>query len=150
MSDYTYQRVADPAELNTLVGLTSTFANHTFKYDAADIAEYQALLVQPHAFQMVVKDDQNRPVGFVAAAETLFPNNLFIAELLVDQSVQRQGIGRTLLNLCVEFARQEKLSGLYTETEIWNTPAQQLYENFGFKVVANPAWQAGLTYQYIS
>lgn len=148
MHDFHYQHITKPEQLDDLGELSARFEDHQFSYSLSDIANFKRQLTEPHALQMIVTDAEGKVVGFVAAAETIFPNSLFISELLVSQAAQGQGIGSALVQRCIDFALAEGLEGVYTETEAWNVPAQKLYEKCGFTTVDNPDWKGGPTYHY--
>lgn len=143
----TYNRILNPKELDVIADLSAVYNNHTFSYTPANITKYKQKLSEPYAFQLIARDN-DQVIGYVAASELIFPDHLFIAELLVDQSAQGKGIGRTFVEKCISFARNEGLKGLYTETEAWNIPAQSLYEKCGFVKVDNPDYPDGPTYKY--
>lgn len=55
-----------------------------------------------------------------------------LAHLAVAPQFQRRGIALALLEKAVEEARKNGFSRLVLEVEIGNTPAEKLYERFGF------------------
>jgi putative acetyltransferase len=55
-----------------------------------------------------------------------------LAKMAVDPGTQGKGVGRKLMNACMEFAKNQKASRLYIETNAILTPAIQLYETAGF------------------
>lgn len=146
MIDIKISRVTSESELDSIECLSAKYEGVVFNYSKDDIAEYKQRLQEPHAFQVILKDN-NKPVAFFAASEKLFPDYLFIYETLIDQSVQRMGLGKLLVTESIKFAREEGLKGVYVETEFWNLPAQSLYKHVGFEIVDNPNWTEGITFQ---
>ena len=147
MPEYSYQIITDPSQLADVVTIKASYEEHTFGYSNDEIEMYKRQLMEPHAFQAIAWSEQSKPVGYIAASESLFPGNLFISELLIDQKAQGHGLGTLLVNEAISFARAQKLAGVYTETEVWNLPAQALYEKCAFIKVDNPSWTGGPTYR---
>lgn len=58
-----------------------------------------------------------------------------VCNIAVEQSYRRIGVGRALVEALIEEARNRHLSVLYLEVRASNTPAQRLYESFGFEKV---------------
>jgi len=71
----------------------------------------------------------------------------FIREIVVDQNFQKQHVGHTIMNMCIEHAKKEGTKGIVTETDFKNIPMQKLCEKFGFKSWDNPEWKQGITYK---
>ena len=142
-----YQRVSIPADLCGLQDLYAQFKDRTFKYSSEDQSNYGDKLDEPHAFQLIVRDGVGTALGFIGASETIFPDCLFIYELLVDHKAQAHGLGKSLVEKAIIFAHEEGLKGIYTETEIWNLPAQAFYEKCGFVEIDNLYWTGGPTYR---
>lgn len=53
--------------------------------------------------------------------------------LAVEPAVQRQGVGKALLNCAVERCRANGSRALRLDTLPWNLPGRKLYEGFGFQ-----------------
>jgi GNAT superfamily N-acetyltransferase len=56
-----------------------------------------------------------------------------LVKMATDESYQRRGIGRALMQSAITWARQQGARGLYLETNHMLTPAIRLYESSGFK-----------------
>lgn len=143
-----FQEVKSPEKLNEILNISADYNGHIFKYSPEEVDLYQQKLNEPHAFQVVARSENGIPLGYIAASETIFPNHLFISELLIDAQAQGRGIGRSLVEQAISYARRIGLVGVYTETETWNLPAQALYEKCGFVLVENPEWTEGPTYKF--
>jgi putative acetyltransferase len=74
------------------------------------------------------------PVGCGALVK-LSDTTMEVAKMAVDERYQGQGIGRSVLAACIEYARQRKVRRLYLETNHTLTPAINLYKSMGFKPV---------------
>jgi ribosomal protein S18 acetylase RimI-like enzyme len=66
--------------------------------------------------------------------EKVFPDELYIAHLAVDEKFRRQGIGLGLLKYAQAVAIEQGKARLSLLTEIENVPARALYEKFGLLV----------------
>ena len=148
MSKIIYKRVTTASELDELESLSASFEGHQFAYSKDDTQEFKEKLKRPHAFQVFVRNEENKLIGFISATENLFPGFMFLDETLIDAAYQGQGIGKSLLKQLIDFARTEKLHGVYTETEEWNIPAQKFYESAKFEKVENKDWTGGPTFKY--
>ncbi|RAK57019.1 GNAT family N-acetyltransferase [Phenylobacterium deserti] len=62
-----------------------------------------------------------------------------VAKMAVDESVQGRGVGRALLQKCIDQARALAAPRLYIETNSKLTPAVSLYRSMGFKDLAPAA-----------
>jgi predicted N-acetyltransferase YhbS len=81
-----------------------------------------------------------RPAGFLAAH--LYPNALYVRELDVLEELGRRGIGRSLLGLAIDRARELGLFTVFLRTfraVPWNAP---YYSGLGFEEVAVEEWTA--------
>jgi GNAT superfamily N-acetyltransferase len=56
-----------------------------------------------------------------------------LAKMATDERYRRQGIGRSLIESAVDWARRQGARRLYLETNHILTPALKLYESSGFK-----------------
>ncbi|MDQ2691491.1 MAG: GNAT family N-acetyltransferase, partial [Chloroflexota bacterium] len=57
-----------------------------------------------------------------------------IDDFVVDPKFRRQGVGRALIQRCIEWAKEKSLPGVTLETQDINVPACLLYERCGFKL----------------
>lgn len=98
------------------------------------VAESIAAVGSPgHA--LFVADRGDRVVGFVAlSTRTHFTGavDAYIGELVVDQEVERQGVGKLLVSVAEEWARSNGFETLTLDTGARNTAARALYESAGF------------------
>lgn len=76
--------------------------------------------------------------ALIAAIETCseeWSNRLRITELFVDPNHQKQGIGRSLMDMAKEQARREKRRALILETQSCNVNAIDFYLHEGFTLI---------------
>lgn len=67
----------------------------------------------------------------------LLPNEMYIAVLVVDDSMRGKGIGTLLMQAAFEVAQQDKIHVVVLDVTDSNTSALRLYERLGFKSVRN-------------
>ena len=82
---------------------------------------------------LVAEDAKHGIVGFLIFEN--FPDALHIWEIAVEQSRQRQGIGKQLIEAAVEIAERNRAAAITLTTfrEVpWNAP---LYEKLGFQLL---------------
>lgn len=92
--------------------------------------------VRRHADAVVfVAVDGDEVVARLSIARDPHPSSRHVADLglLVRASHRRRGIGRTLLEQAVEWARSAGVRKLELHVFPWNEPAIGLYETFGFE-----------------
>ncbi len=92
--------------------------------------------VQRHPDAAVfVAEDDGRLVGRLSLSRDPHPASRHVADLglMVDAAYRRRGIGRTLLEEAVVWARTAGIRKLELHVFPWNEPALRLYESFGFE-----------------
>jgi len=92
--------------------------------------------VRRHADAAVfVALDGDRIVGRLSLARDPHPASAHVADLgmMVAASHRRRGIGRSLLETAVDWARETGVRKLELHVFPWNEPAIRLYEDFGFE-----------------
>ncbi len=55
---------------------------------------------------------------------------LYLEDLVVEESMRGQGIGRALLEACIQFAKEKQYKRLVWQVLDWNTPAIEFYKKF--------------------
>jgi ribosomal protein S18 acetylase RimI-like enzyme len=73
-------------------------------------------------------------------AELLGPGEAGVRMLAVDPAAQGRGVGRALLNACIERGRQLGRGGLFLHSTPWMEAAHHLYESAGFVRVPERDW----------
>jgi putative acetyltransferase len=101
---------------------------------AAERRYLRAVRRHPDAAVFVVEAD-GRVVGRLSLARDMHPASSHVADLglMVSSSHRRQGVGRSLLEQAVTWARAAGVSKLELHVFPWNAPAIALYESFGFE-----------------
>ncbi len=94
----------------------------------------RALKRYPDAAVFVAEED-GRIVGRLSLARDPHPASHHVADLglMVAISHRRRGVGRTLLEQAVAWARDAGVRKLELHVFPWNEPAIRLYETFGFE-----------------
>ena len=136
-------RPAEPTDASELVALAAAvgrepgdwlLATETWR-PVADERRYLKA-VRRHADAAVfVAVDGDRVVGRLSLARDPHPASAHVADLglMVAASHRRRGIGRTLLDTAVKWARMAGVRKLELHVFPWNLPAIRLYEGFGFE-----------------
>jgi putative acetyltransferase len=94
----------------------------------------RAIRRSPHAAVFVAENDAGI-VGRLSLARDSHPASQHVADLglMVAYEHRRRGIGRTLLEQAVEWARANGIEKLELHVFPHNEPAIKLYEQFGFE-----------------
>jgi ribosomal protein S18 acetylase RimI-like enzyme len=87
--------------------------------------------------QMYFAVDQGRVVG-TCSAIPVSPSVVELAKLAVDRSARGRGIGRTLAEAVIEFARQRSAETVVLTSSSVLVPAIRLYEALGFRHAPMP------------
>ena len=148
VENFQFSQIASKEELRKLTNLKADYKNLHFGFSEDYIQKMVDSLNGKHQFQLFALE-KDRPIGYIASCEDLFPDFQRIVELIVDPAFQGKGIATRLIDKVIEFARKNNLRGVITQTEFSNAPAQKLYEKSGFVRVDNPGWQEGITYRLV-
>jgi len=112
---------AAPGDVAALIALDSFAGRSADRREA--IAEWVG------AGQCHVARRDGRPVGYVAFTRSFF-RSPFIEMLMVDSSARRSGIGRALIEHCIDLTPPNQK--LWTSTNLSNTPMQALLARLDF------------------
>ena len=63
---------------------------------------------------------------------------LYLEDIVVTQSLRGNGIGHQLMDATIEFAKQDKCSGMMWQVLDWNTPAINFYKKYNASF--DPEW----------
>lgn len=137
--------ITDSTQLDILSSKKASYGELDFGFSEKYLTWLMELLHNKHAYQVILMDGNNF-VGYIASAETLWPNYLTIIEVFVSPEYQGKGVGKMLVEHAKDFAMREGLAGLMVQTETDNLPAQKLYERTGFNRIENKEWE-GITYK---
>lgn len=144
-----FSHVVTPDEIDVLLNKESVIDDLVYKYDQGTINFLKRNWSRPDSFYLIAKKGDDF-VAFVSAdTEWSEDNHLFIREIFVSPNFQKLGIGKILLERCLEHARNIGVKAVFTETAFKNIPMQKSCERLGFKKWDNPDWKAGLTYKFL-
>jgi ribosomal protein S18 acetylase RimI-like enzyme len=91
-------------------------------------------LAEPTHHMLVALDGDGRAVGFVSGVELTHPDkgtDMFLNELDVEETHQRQGIGRSLTEALAQLARERGCGVMWVGTENDNDAALATYRSAG-------------------
>jgi putative acetyltransferase len=135
-------RRAEPADAPDLVALAEAVGAEDGRWilttdNWRSVAEERRYLkaVQRHADAAVfVVEDDGRVVARLSLSRDPHPASRHVADLglMVAVDYRRRGIGNTLLEEAVVWARASGVRKLELHVFPWNEPALKLYESFGF------------------
>lgn len=117
-------RLLDVGDAGVLADVADDVFDHPVRPDLAE-----AFLRQPQNL-IAVAIDGTRVVGMATGLTYLHPDKplqLFVNEVGVSAAWQRQGLGRRLVTLLLERARELGCVEAWVATEVDNTPARALY-----------------------
>lgn len=132
---------------DSLIDLTSKFASEVFidyfnDYIGNDQATYMANmflsnnkireLINNGAVFKLVKDN-GTPVGFTEYL--LDGDRVFLSKLYVHKDYRHKGIGKLMLNECIEYAKHNSITKIYLTVNKGNKPTIDVYNHIGFKQI---------------
>ncbi|MBU0974473.1 GNAT family N-acetyltransferase [Patescibacteria group bacterium] len=83
------------------------------------------------SYKFAAQDDNENIVGIIEVI--IEPNVALLEAILVDHQLKRQGIGKKLIEYAEMFAKQQKCSKIYLETnEGWG--AEEFYKKMGYEI----------------
>lgn len=131
--------------LNAFIELNKQWIQHHFKVENMDIqqlehAQENIIDVGGEIFVVLINDD----VVGVCAMVPHGPSCFELAKMAVKPSVRGQGLGDTLMNAAIDWARQQKAERIFLLSNTILTPAITLYKKHGFQTVhlgANPDYE---------
>lgn len=111
-----------------------------------ELADVAARL--PPVGEVLVAEDDGRVVGCVTyvpgpespMAESMEPGEAGIRMLGVDADARGRGIGRLLVEACIERARQEGRSAVFLHSTSYMHGAHRIYGRLGFQRVPERDW----------
>jgi len=142
LSDYTVRRAA-PGDAGALVELGRAVSSEPEAWliteadwrEVGDERRYlRAVRRSPYAAVYVAENDDGI-VARLSLARDSHPASPHVADLglMVAAAYRRRGIGRSLLEHAVEWARENGVEKLELHVFPHNEPAIRLYEQFGFE-----------------
>jgi predicted N-acetyltransferase YhbS len=145
MKGVTFSKIQHVEEIETLRGVRSF--NYIFDDTLVDLLKKNFSL--PDSLYLLATKNGDF-VAFCSTDRDWWEENHFmIREIIVDSNFQKQGIGRVMVQKCIQHAKNKGAVGVVTETAFENTPMQKLCAKFQFKKWDNPQWKEGITYKLI-
>lgn len=120
-------RTASPQDLPALVALDALVSNNP--WSAKQYSD--ALVDKEERERILVATIAEGLAGFVVTAIVL--EEVSIYKVVVQPSLQRQGIGRSLMSKALTDARSRGARRCFLEVRASNFPAIQLYREMGFQ-----------------
>lgn len=109
---------------------------HGYDFDATERENIRQRLLQPNTLEEVVEDQQTgRIVGVLDVAQESWRQTAWIWNIMLDEAVRGQGLGRELIEHSIGWARQRRLRAVMLETQTNNVPACKFYARMGFQLV---------------
>lgn len=145
---FTISQIKDPDELDVLLDKEARFGNLRFSYSLASIEELKKRFHLSGSLYLMAKDTNGEFSAFSSMdPDWREPNHLFLREVFVMPTHQKLGLGRTLLERCIEHAKKHQFIAIVTQTPHENLPMQKLCERLGFCKWENPEWKEEITYK---
>jgi len=88
-----------------------------------------------HGF--IARDDNNDVIGYVTfffAYYTWVGKSLYMDDLYVREKYRGKGLGTSLINKVIDYAKEERCNRLRWQVSNWNEPAIAFYESLGAKI----------------
>jgi [ribosomal protein S18]-alanine N-acetyltransferase len=114
------------------VGRLVTIERAAFS-DPWPASSFRALLVAPTT-RLTVAEVDGQLVGYSVVMQVL--DEAELANIAVDASARRRGVGRRLLCALLDRATAEGVAAMYLEVRESNTAARTLYADHGFREVS--------------
>jgi streptothricin acetyltransferase len=76
----------------------------------------------------------NNEIAGEVRMSTSWNKYALLDDFVVDPNHRRQGVGRALIQRCIEWAKEKAFTGVTLETQDINVPACQLYASCGFEL----------------
>lgn len=141
-----------------LLELTSVFASDVFiDYYTALIGKAQASymadkFLSTNAINKLIEDgaifkivlDNFEPVGFTEYIKE--EDKVFLSKLYVRKDKRNKGIGRFMLDDCIEYTKANNLDKIYLTVNKGNTKTIAKYEHIGFKQIDSVITDIGNNY----
>lgn len=132
---------------NASIEETSSFAKDVFinyytKLIGIEQAKYMAnLFLSKHAIKELINkgavfktiNENNEILGFIEYI--LEENKLFLSKLYVSEEYRNQGIGKIMLEDCINYAKKNNREIIYLTVNKGNTNSIEIYKHIGFKII---------------
>ncbi|MBO9709311.1 MAG: GNAT family N-acetyltransferase [Caulobacter sp.] len=124
----------EPRHASAWRDLNVAWITRWFSLEPRDVAlldDPQGQIIDKGGHVFVAEDDDGAVVGCVALL-AMDDGGFEIAKMTVAESARGEGVGRRLMEACVDQAEAEGAPRLYLETNSRLTPALSLYQSAGF------------------
>lgn len=120
-------RLLEKSDIDEIVSLEKI----CFPEDPWSRQSFEAEIDNPLSVFFIAKDEENgKMIGY--GGIWLMYDVADITNIAVHPDYRQEGIGRKLLSLLVQIAKEKKMSAITLEVRESNLPAQKLYESAGF------------------
>ena len=100
--------------------------------------ELAALILSEGASLLVARepDEDGRIIGILSLTIYRVPTGLrsIVEDLVVDESMRRQGVGEALVRHAIELAREAGANGVSLSSNLQREAANRLYQSMGFEL----------------
>lgn len=145
MNEITIFTIKDAEEIELLRGKQS----FDYTYDDATINLLKKNFLLDDSLYLIAKNGTEFAAFCSMDRDWWEDNYFFIREILVDPNFQKLGLGKELVERCLQHAKNKQAIGIITETAFKNSPMQNLCTKLGFKAWENPKWKDGITYKLL-
>lgn len=91
---------------------------------------FQSELIAGGRYNVVIKDPRGRLYGYLFAM--YFADEMHINKIAVEAGIRRQGMATKLMDACIDFAKQNRVTMISLEVRESNRGAQDFYKSLGF------------------
>jgi ribosomal protein S18 acetylase RimI-like enzyme len=108
------------------------FRKRSFNYEDSYLEMLASFLKEGGSFGSF---DDERCVAVAVTSCERWNKTLKIWEFAVDKTYRKQGIGKQLMEIVFEHAKENQMRSVFLETETNNVGAIRFYEKMGFEIV---------------
>lgn len=91
---------------------------------------FESELIAGGRYNVVIKDNEGQLHGYLFAM--YFVDEMHINKIAVEHENRRRGIATKLMDACIEFAKQNRVTMISLEVRETNRGAQDFYKSLGF------------------
>lgn len=91
---------------------------------------FESELIAGGRYNVVIKDLDGQLYGYLFAM--YFIDEMHINKIAVEEGIRRQGIATRLMDACIDFAKQNRVTMLSLEVRQTNSGAQDFYKSLNF------------------
>ncbi|NVM29765.1 MAG: GNAT family N-acetyltransferase [Candidatus Helarchaeota archaeon] len=117
-----------------LQGFSALYGDTTQQYAEEFLELYESALIEGVEGEMFIAEKDNNIIGFAVIHQESTTEFKF-GPIVVVPIFQRRGIGSKLLQLCINFARSNRVKQFYLKVNDNNQAAVAFYKKFGFSII---------------